>query len=138
MVLTYSNNYGGNRDSVCVLDGDSAPCWGRNDNGATGGSNGVNPVPAPTLVVTNAMATLRGLTDIEEGQTGYGALRNDQTMWLWGQPDGNTASAKSYGVPNVQQVGWAGGDSKGVRYLTTDGVYHSGMNGVTVTCGAFQ
>ena len=137
VVLSYTTAPNGGYpygDATCELDGDSVLCWGRNDNGATGGSSGVDPVPAPTQVTTSTMSVLRGVVDLQEGGQGFGVLRNDGTVWLWGAPDGNTAYAKSYGVTNILELGWANAP----RYVTSDGVYHNGMANVTVNCGAFQ
>jgi hypothetical protein len=128
------NGCGGPAVAACAMDGDSVLCWGANNNGATGGSPNVNPVPAATQVVTSTMTVLRGVTDIQEGWVGFGVVRNDGTIWLWGSPDGNTAYAKTYGVTNVVQLGWAGGNSAGLRYLTSDGIYHTGMTSPTVSC----
>jgi hypothetical protein len=89
-------------------------------------------------VVTGTAAVLRGVTDLEEGQDGFVVLRNDGTIWLWGAPDGNTAYAKNYGITNVLQLGWAGGNPAAVRYVTSDGIYHRAMNNVSVSCGASQ
>ena len=121
--------------TACALDGGAVECWGRNGEGETGSSAGTNPVPAPTLVTTSTGSVLRGVTDLIEGQAGFAVMRNDATIWTWG---GGTAYAKAYGVPNVSQVAWAGGGSIPIRYLTTDGVYHSGMSVIDVNCGGFD
>ena len=138
VVLSYGGYYAGyNYATACALDGGAVECWGTNNNGATG-SSGANPVLAPTLVTTSTGSVLRGIVDLIEGQNGFAVLRNDATIWTWGAPAGNTAYAKAYGVPNVSQVAWAGGGGLPIRYLTTDGVYHSAMSVIDVNCGSFD
>lgn len=139
VVLSYNGSYAGyNYGTACALDGGAVECWGNNDNGATGSSAGTNPVPAPTLVTTSTGTVLRGVVDLIEGRDGFAVLRNDSTIWTWGNPAGNTAYAQAYGVPNVKQVAWAGGASISIRYLTTDNVYHNGMASLDVSCGDFE
>jgi len=125
--------------TVCVLDGDSVLCWGSNSAGSTGSSGGTDPVPSPTLVVTAAGPTLRGVLDLEAGGSqaqgegsGFGVIRNDGTVWLWGGANGNKAYASSYGVTNVVALGWVNDP----RYLTGGGTYFSGTTAVNVNCGA--
>jgi hypothetical protein len=117
-------NVGGPRDAVCVLDGQAVECWG-------GGSPNVGPVPAPTLVTTTTSATLRQVQDVQEGLGRFAFLRSDATAWIWSAPHGQ---ATAYGVPNIVQVGWAGGDSSGLRYITSDGQYHINMATAKVDC----
>jgi hypothetical protein len=144
VLLTYANNnYGCGRcgaeeEGVCAIDGGTVQCWGANDAGALGSSSGVGVVPAPTPVITSTMATLRDVIDLQEGTNGFAVLRSDHTIWRWGYPQGNTAYADSFGVPNVVQLGWPGDSHASIRYLTSDGVYHNGMTELSVNCGAFE
>jgi hypothetical protein len=120
------DNAGGPDDAVCVIDEQAVECWG-------GGHPNGTAVPAPTLVDTNASpaAPLRDVQDLQEGLGGFGAMVSGGTIWTWGAPQG---AAAAYGVTNVVQLGWAGGGSIGIRYLTSDGVYHNQMSKVTIDC----
>ena len=130
-----ANNYY-NQSTACAIDGDAVLCWGRNTYGATGGSTGADPIPTPTPVITMSGAVLHDIVDLEAGSAGFGVRRSDNSIWVWGQPAGNSQYAVNYGVDGVIQVGWAGGQGSTTRYLLEDGTYHENKTEVTVTCGA--
>jgi alpha-tubulin suppressor-like RCC1 family protein len=127
VVVSYGNY--GNENTVCVLDSAQVLCLGSNFYGAAGDSAG-NPVPSATAVVTNTNAVLSGITDVEDANYGFGATKNDGTLWLWGNPNGNNAYASSNGTANVVALGWA----SDARYATTGG-YFNGKTTVNVSCG---
>jgi hypothetical protein len=121
---------GGEGATICALDGANVRCWGSNFYGNAGVNSATNPILSPTLVVPQTgTAALDGVLFVAPGNAGFSALRNDSTLWTWGN---NTTYAANYGITNVLAVGWA--DKP--RYVTSDGVYHIGMTNVTVKCGA--
>ncbi len=123
VLVNVYNNAGGPRDTVCALDKQTVECWG-------GGAYNQASVPSPTQVTTSASVTLREVADIEEGIGQFAFQRADQTVWLWG-PHGQ---ASAYGVPDVLQIGWGGGDTNALRYVTSDGRYHANMTTINVDC----
>jgi alpha-tubulin suppressor-like RCC1 family protein len=122
--------------TFCALDGESVRCWGDNTEGAAGINSTTNPAPSPTFVVPQTgSAPLKGVTDIQPGFSDFSVLRTDQTLWIWGW--NSMIYAANYGITNVLAIGSAGGvGTNGPMYVTSDGVYHAGMNSPHVNCGA--
>jgi len=87
------------------------------------------------LVVTQSGTILGGVVDLLGTGTTIAAMRNDGTMWSWGQFAKNYAG--NYGITNIVAIGWP--DYRfGPRFLTNDGVYHNGMTALHVNCGPVQ
>lgn len=124
----------GSDATVCVLDAGNVLCWGDNGGGAAGVDSTTNPIQSPSLVLTQSSATLSAIADYEPGTIASAVLLNSGTIWTWG--NGATTYAANYGITNVLAVGFGGGYGNYIRYLTSDGIYHSAMNNVTVNCGA--
>jgi alpha-tubulin suppressor-like RCC1 family protein len=123
-------------NTICVLDGDSVRCWGNNDFGTVGVNSTVNPIPSPSpVVIQNGTTILGGVSDIEPGFAAVAALRTDGSLWTWGY--GFATYASNFGLTNILTIAYAGGyGGNGPRFLTSDGIYHSGMTVLPVTCGA--
>jgi len=132
VVMSPSNS--GSEATVCALDGNNVRCWGANDRGQVGVNSTTNPIQGPTVVVGQTGTAIDGVVDVEPGLFAFSILRQDGTIWLWGW--GATDYAANYGLTNVDGIGWAGGYAGSVRYVTSDGIYHSAMTNVTVNCGA--
>ena len=125
-----------NDATICALDGSNVRCWGNNSYGATGANSATDPTQSPTLVLPQTgTAPLQDVIDIRPGEQAFSALRSDGTLWTWGY--GAARYAANYGITNILAVGWAGGSAaSGLRYVTSDNVYHSAMSSMTVNCGA--
>jgi alpha-tubulin suppressor-like RCC1 family protein len=132
-----SNSFG-TANTVCVLDGDNVRCWGNNQNASVGVNSTTSPIASPTLVVTqNGTTALSGVVEIAPGTAAFSVLRVDGTLWNWGNSFNRYAG--NYGLTNVLAIGYAGGfGGNGPRFLTSDGVYHNGMNSIAVNCGVLQ
>jgi alpha-tubulin suppressor-like RCC1 family protein len=122
--------------ATCVLDGENVRCWGLNVNGQTGVGNTNSPVGSPALVTVENASALTGVIDLSYGIREFCALRAGNTLWCWGA--GTNSYATNYGVTNVTLVGSpAGGEASGtgMRFLTSDGVYHLATVSRTPNCG---
>jgi hypothetical protein len=118
--------------TACAIDGDQVLCWGSNDAGATGTGATSSPVNTPTPVVLAAGTTkLPKPVDLGSAAGGtFCALEPNQTIWCWG--NGYQATASNYGLTNVSMLGGFAlgrfaGDYTTPLFVTTDGLYHWGM-----------
>lgn len=94
-----------------------------------------NPILSPTPVVVESGSALDGVTTLRSGDCSFAVLRPNGTIWTWGWDYQKYAG--NYGQTNVLAVGWAGPASdRGIRFLTSDGVYHNGTATVNVNCNA--
>jgi alpha-tubulin suppressor-like RCC1 family protein len=128
-------------DVICALDGANVKCWGDNPFGGVGSNTTTNPVLSPTYVVTQSGSLLGNVTDIQGGNDcEFAVLRSDGSLWTWGydfQIYAASYEVADAGVTGVLAIGWAGPPAfGGPRYVTGDGVYHSGTSAVSVDCNA--
>ncbi|HET7543858.1 MAG TPA: RCC1 domain-containing protein, partial [Polyangiaceae bacterium] len=84
------------------------------------------------MTIQDGVTPLPDVTTIEAGNGGFCGLRSNGNLWCWG------ATAANYGVVNVVAIGTTSTntDTLAPRFLTSDGVYHSGAATVTPNCGA--
>ena len=85
-------------NSTCALNSVGAMyCWG---NGASLGigPNVVTPSSSPNRVLIDANTFLDGITDFSMAYQGTCALRNDHTIWCWGDASGYAVQVKQDGV----------------------------------------
>lgn len=122
--------------TTCALDGTQVRCWGAAREAGCGATTHANAsgiiVNGPTLVtIQDGVTPLPDVATIESGNGTFCALRVGGSLWCWG------ATAANYGVVNVVAIGSSGTytDTLVPRFLTSDGVYHSGANTVTPNCG---
>jgi alpha-tubulin suppressor-like RCC1 family protein len=122
--------------TFCAIDGANVRCWGDNTEGAAGVNVSTNPIQSPTFAVPQTgSAPLGGITDLQPGFSDFSVLRSDHTLWIWGW--NATSYAANYGITNVLALGSAGGvGTNGPIFVTSDGVFHAGMNSPAVNCAA--
>jgi hypothetical protein len=113
-----AQSYGG-YPTTCALDDSRVRCWGENRAGQTGINSAQSPIFAPSLVEDMAGDPLTEVVDLHGGSAQFCALRNDRTIWCWGNRYDRYAAAT--GLPGIAYLG---GTEAGPRYLTSDGVYH--------------
>jgi len=129
--------------STCVLDGTNVRCWGNSVAGEVGtglSGNSADIVLSPTLVTMNGGSALGNIVDLHGGDVSFNAnfcgLTSGNTLQCWGS--GLQANPASLGVTNVVYLG---GTGTYIRFVTSDGIYHSvRTNGTDATrspnCGA--
>lgn len=130
--------------SSCVLDeSGGVRCWGYNASGEAGNGSTTSPVHAPAVVTLMGGASpLSGVTDLVAGSLNGGggyasfcALTATKTILCWGYSFHEYPS--TYNVTNVSAIG-ASDNMTGVRFVTSDGIYHVGATPRTPNCGLLQ
>jgi alpha-tubulin suppressor-like RCC1 family protein len=133
-VVVSNNGYG---SFACALDGSKVRCWGSNDTGQLGIGSTVASVPTPTLVtLSDGVTPLSGIVQVEAAaqdniRSSACALTADHTTLCWG--NGFKTYPALYGVGNVVSLGSL--VFGGVRFLTSDGVYHVNTSTRAPKCG---
>lgn len=115
-------------EATYVLDGDRVKCFGRNQYKECGLTTNTSPVVTPTLVKLENGDALDGVTKVEGGSSEGCAVRNDQTLWCWGNSYDNFAAPIPTAMPATGVVDVAHGVNLNPRYLTSDGKYHYNTN----------
>jgi alpha-tubulin suppressor-like RCC1 family protein len=114
---------------TCAVRTDmSVWCWGRNDKGQIGDNTTTDRVNPVQVVGTGGVGTLANVVRVSAGDKHACALRNDETVWCWGQNTAgqlgdNTTTDRSAPV----QVRGAGG----VGFLTSVTVMLAGSGNHT-------
>lgn len=107
-------------DHACALtEGAQVYCWGRNYGGPLG-NNTLTDSSTPVLVQVAGGASLTGMVDISTAHNHTCALRQDATVWCWGN--------NGYGQFGDPSVGWE----------SLYAVQVPGLSGVAEVLGAFM
>lgn len=124
--------------TTCAIDGANVRCWGYNEYFGAGTGTTTNPVIAPTIVTLMSGSPLGDVVDIHAGNA-YStscALTGSRTLQCWGNSFLQYAAA--FGLSNVIALGGTDGGVSGIRYVTSDGVFHSGTATRAPNCGLLQ
>jgi alpha-tubulin suppressor-like RCC1 family protein len=114
----------GGAEFTCARRSDgSVWCWGRNDRGQLGDNTTTDRVNPVQVVGAGGVGTLTSVVEVQTGDKHACALRNDASVWCWGQNNAgqlgdNTTTDRS--AP-VQVVG-----AGGVGVLTSVSVLLAG------------
>lgn len=94
----------GNSTNTAIKNDGTLWCWGAGFNGSLGdGSNGIGPHRSLPNQISNAT----DWKSIYAGGFYTMALKNDNSLWAWGQNTGNLGTGDSNNAPTPIQIGTA-------------------------------
>lgn len=127
---------------ACAVDGDGVKCWGYNAQGYSGTGRPDATVLAPSPVLKmDGVTPLSGIVDLRAIQAasygGFCGVTAANTLLCWGESE-RRSYPDLYLAPNLVSLGYISYQQGGVRYLSSDGLYHYGTMTKIPDCGPIQ